>query len=102
MCSSLFRIAGASVALILWMSVVVAPWMLNLGEDMPCLTEIEHSEQETEGEELSLEWDETTFGRVTTLLLMTENWHYAHLLNVRLHQRLDASRLLDPPDQHAI
>ena len=96
------RIAGASVVLLLWMSTLVAPWMLNCAEDMAFVTEIEHSEQETEGEELSLEWEETTLSRSVASTLISENWHVAHLVNVRLHERLDASRLLDPPDQRPV
>jgi hypothetical protein len=96
----MFRALAASFALFLWMSTLVAPWIAELGEDMMCLTELEHSEQEAEGEELSMEWDETTFEDKVTSKLDAEQWHIAHLVNVRLHERLDASRLLDPPDQH--
>ena len=84
------------------MSTLVAPWIVELGEDMICLTELEHSEQETEGEELSMEWEETTFEDKVSSKLDAEQWHIAHLVNVRLHERLDASRLLDPPDQHRL
>jgi len=97
-----FRIVGATLALFLWMSTLVAPWLVESGEDMVCLTEMEHSEQETEGEELSLEWDETTFEQLASAFFSAEDWHMAHLLNVRLHERLDASRLLDPPDQNTV
>jgi len=97
-----FRIVGATLALFLWMSTLVAPWLVESGEDMVCLTEMEHSEQETEGEELSLEWDETTFEQLASAFFSAEDWHMAHLLNVRLHERLDASRLLDPPDQRPL
>ena len=90
------------MALFLWMSTLVAPWLVESGEDMVCLTEMEHSEQETEGEELSLEWDETTFEQLASAFFSAEDWHMAHLLNVRLHERLDASRLLDPPDQRPL
>ena len=100
--SSLFRTLAASFALFLWMSTLVAPWIAELGEDMMCLTELEHSEQEAEGEEPSMEWEETTFEDKVTYKLDAEQWHIAHLVNVRLHERLDASRLLDPPDQHRL
>ena len=73
-----------------------------MGEDMMCLTELEHSEQEAEGEEPLMEWEETTFEDKVTSKLDAEQWHIAHLVNVRLHERLDASRLLDPPDQHRL
>ncbi len=102
MSTHFFRIVGASLALFLWMSTLLAPWLVESGEDMLCLTEMEHSEQETEGEELSLEWDETTFEQSASAFFSAEDWHMAHLLNVRLHERLDASRLLDPPDQHTL
>ena len=100
--SNMFRALAASFALFLWMSTLVAPWVAELGEDMMCLTELEHSEQEAEGEELSMEWEETTFEDKVTSKLDAEQWHIAHLVNVRLHERLDASRLLDPPDQHRL
>ena len=100
--SNLFRALAASFALFLWMSTLVAPWIVELGEDMICLTELEHSEQETEGEELSMEWEETTFEDKVTSKLDAGQWHIAHLVNVRLHTRLDTSRLLDPPDQHRL
>ena len=100
--SNMFRALAASFALFLWMSTLVAPWIVELGEDMMCLTELEHSEQEAEGEELSMEWEETTFEDKVTSKLDAEQWHIAHLVNVRLHERLDASRLLDPPDQHRL
>ena len=102
MSSPFFRIVGASLALFLWMSALVAPLLMESGEDMLCLTEMEHSEQEAEGEELSLEWDETTFEQLAAAFFSAEDWHMAHLLNVRLHERLDASRLLDPPDQRTL
>ena len=100
--SNMFRALAASFALFLWMSTLVAPWIVELGEDMMCLTELEHSEQEAEGEELSMEWEETTFEDKVSSKLDAEQWHIAHLVNVRLHERLDASRLLDPPDQHRL
>ena len=100
--SNMFRALAASFALFLWMSTLVAPWVAELGEDMMCLTELEHSEQEAEGEELSMEWEETTFEDKVSSKLDAEQWHIAHLVNVRLHERLDASRLLDPPDQHRL
>ena len=96
------RIVGATLALFLWMSTLVAPWLVEAGEDLLCLTEMEHSEQETEGEELSLEWDETTFEQLATAFFSAEDWHMAHLVNASLHERLDASRLLDPPDQRTL
>ena len=102
MSTHFFRILGATLALFLWMSTLVAPWMVERGEDMLCLTEMEHSEQETEGEELSLEWDEITFEQLAAAFFSAEDWHMAHLLNLRLHERLDASRLLDPPDQRTL
>ena len=100
--SKLFRNLGATFALFLWMSTLVAPWIVEMGEDMMCATELEHSEQEAEVEELSMEWEETTFEDKVTSKLDAEQWHIAHLVNVRLHERLDASRLLDPPDQHRL
>ncbi len=100
--SNLIRVLAASFALFLWMSTLVAPWIVEMGEDMLCLTELEHNEQETEGEELSIEWDETTFPDKETSKLDSEQWHIARLVNVRLHERLDASRLLDPPDEHCL
>ena len=102
MSTPFFRILGATLALFLWMGTLVAPWMVERGEDMLCLSEMEHSEQETEGEELSLEWDETTFEQLAAAFFPAEDWHMAHLLNLRLHERLDASRLLDPPDQRTL
>ena len=100
--SNMFRALAATFALFLWMSTLVAPWLADLGEDMMCMTELEHSEQEAEGEELSMEWEETTFEDKVTAKLDADQWHIAHLVNVRLHERLDASRLLDPPDQRRL
>ena len=102
MSSHIFRTAGASLALFLWMSTLVVPWMLEGSEDVLCFTEMEHSEQETEGEELSLEWDETTFEQHAAGSLPAVDWNVAHFANVQLHERLDASRLLDPPDQRMV
>ena len=98
----MFRALAATFALFLWMSTLVAPWIAEMSEDVMCVTELEHSEQESEGEELSMEWEETTFEDKVTSKLDAEQWHIAHLVNVRLHERLDASRSLDPPDQHRL
>ena len=84
------------------MSTLVAPWIAEMGEDFMCMTELEHSEHEAEGEEPSMEWEETTLDERIDSDLGSEQWHIAHLVNVRLHERLDASRLLDPPDQHRL
>ena len=100
--SDLFRALAATFALLLWMSTLVAPWIVEMGEDIMCMTELEHSEQEAEGEELSMEWEETTLEERIASNLGSEQWHIAHLVNVQLHERLDASRLLDPPDQHGL
>ena len=51
---------------------------------------------------MTIEWDETTFEPNASTPLIADLWHIAHLVNVRLHERLDASRLLDPPDQRPL
>ena len=80
------------------MFTLVAPMLLDRDEDVLVLTELEHSEQESEGEELSIEWDDTTLGNSLELFKGSDEWHAARGVNIDLHERLDASRLLDPPD----
>ena len=44
------------------------------------LVEFEHSEQEAEGEELSMEWEETTFEDKVTSIRLTPNNGTLHIL----------------------
>lgn len=101
MTSRRFRIIGACFSLALWMTTLVSPWCLGCVEDVACMTELEHSEQESEGEELSMEWDEITLAHGPSASSGSQAWHEAQSANMRLHERLDASRLLDPPDKQA-
>ena len=86
----------------IWMVTILLPCVQINVNDTVAVVEFEHNEQEAEGEELSLEWDETTFEQHVAGSMPAVNWHVAHLVNVQLHERLDASRLLDPPDQHRV
>ena len=72
----------------------------NANESIGIL-ELEHNEQESEVEELSLEWDETTIDECAKASLAFERRLDAHLLKMSLHERLYASRLLDPPDKRS-
>ena len=72
----------------------------NANESIGIL-ELEHNEQESEVEELSLEWDETTIDECVKASLAFERRLDAHLLKMSLHERLYASRLLDPPDKRS-
>ena len=46
----------------------------------------------------AIEWDDTTLGNSLELFKGSDEWHAARGVNIELHERLDASRLLDPPD----
>ena len=72
----------------------------NANESIGIL-ELEHNEQESEVEELSLEWDETTIDECMKASSAFQSHLDAHLLNMSLHERLYASRLLDPPDKRS-
>lgn len=102
MTSAISQRLGALTILAIWMVTVLLPCVQINEHDKVAVVDFEHSEQEAEGEELSMEWEETTFEDKVTSKLDAEQWHIAHLVNVRLHERLDASRLLDPPDQHRL
>ena len=91
--------AATLVILGIWMVTILLPCVPVNVNDTAAVVEFEHNEQETEGEELTIEWDETTFEPNASPPLIADLWHFAHIVNVRLHERLDASRLLDPPDQ---
>ena len=102
MTSAISQRLGALTILAIWMVTVILPCVQINEYDTVAVVDFEHSEQEAEGEELSMEWEETTFEDKVTSKLDAEQWHIAYLVNVRLHERLDASRLLDPPDQHRL
>ena len=72
----------------------------NANESIGIL-ELEHNEQESEVEELSLEWDETTIDEGMKASSAFQRHIDAHLLKMSLHERLYASRLLDPPDKRS-
>lgn len=90
------------VILGIWMVTILLPCVQVNVNDTVAVVEFEHNEQEAEGEEMTIEWDETTFEPNASTPLIADLWHIAHLGNVRLHERLDASRLLDPPDQRTL
>gem|GEM_PF-734799 len=89
---------GSLVILGIWMVTILLPCVQVNANDTVAVVEFEHNEQEAEGEEMTIEWGETTFDPNTSVPVIADRWHIAHLVNVRLHERLDASRLLDPPD----
>ena len=94
--------AATLVILGIWIVTILLPCVPVNVNDTVAVVEFEHNEQETEGEEMTIEWDETTFEPNASTPLIADLWHIAHLVNVRLHERLDASRLLDPPDQRPL
>ena len=94
--------AATLVILGIWMVTILLPCVQVNVNNTFAFVEFEHNEQETEGEEMTIEWDETTFEPNASTPLIADLWHIAHLVNVRLHERLYASRLLDPPDQHMV
>ena len=98
MTSRSFRFLAASLSLALWVAMLLSPWMLIPSEERVALAEIEHSEQESEGEEWQAEWEESVLNRLMESLTHRVPWSAALSHNVELHERLDASRLLDPPD----
>ncbi|MEC8663781.1 MAG: hypothetical protein VXY03_07880 [Bacteroidota bacterium] len=102
MTSAISQRLGALTILAIWMVTVILPCVQLNEYDTVAVVDFEHSEQEAESEELSMECEETTFEDKVTSKLDADQWHIAHLVNVRLHERLDASRLLDPPDQHRL
>ena len=102
MTSGILQRPGAVAILAIWMVTIIVPCIQFNEHDNVAVVDFEHSEQEAEGEELSMEWEETTLEERTASNLGSEQWHIAHLVNVQLHERLDASRLLDPPDQHRL
>ena len=98
-----FSKKAATVVIVgIWMVTILLPCVPVNVNDTVAVVEFEHNEQETEGEEMTIEWDETTFEPNASTPLIADLWHIAHLVNVRLHERLDASRLLDPPDQRTL
>jgi len=98
MISRSFRFLASSLSLALWLATLVTPWMLIQSEDRVALLEIEHNEQESESEEWQAEWEESVLNRLIDSMTHRVHWNTAHSLNVDLHERLDSSRLLDPPD----
>ena len=60
--------------------------------------EYEHSESEPEGEEGSVEWEETPILSLVKATDFPEAWHMLRRMNMQWHERLIASRFLDPPD----
>lgn len=93
------RFLGSITILVIWVVTLLFPVILMNNVDGVCMTEIEHHEQESENEELSIELDETTFDRFLHSCKRSNSWNTAHHINMRLHERLDTSRLLDPPDK---
>ena len=86
------------LSLVLWLAMIVAPWVTVQAKGGHCLLEFDHQEGETEGEEWKIEWEQCLLSEALESDFDCVNWHVAHLHNVELHERLDASRLLDPPD----
>lgn len=93
-----FRCFSAGLSLLLWLAMLLAPWIDIQGEDALRMVEVEHNEHESEGEEWQSEWEESLLSLTLDGNSVRVNWHGACLLNVGLHERLDASRSLDPPD----
>ena len=94
--------ASTLVILGIWMVTILLPCVQINVNDTVAVVEFEHNEQEAEGEEMTIEWSETMFEPNASTLLTVDLWCVAHLVNVRLHERLSASRLLDPPDQRPL
>ena len=93
--------SSAVTILAIWMTTMFLPFVqFNANESIGIL-ELEHNEQETEVEELSLEWDETTIDECMKASSAFQSHLDAHLLKMSLHERLYASRLLDPPDKRS-
>ena len=93
--------SSAVTILAIWMTTMFLPFVqFNANESIGIL-ELEHNEQESEVEELSLEWDETTIDEVMKASSAFQHHLDAHLLKMSLHERLYASRLLDPPDKRS-
>ena len=93
--------SSAVTILAIWMTTMFLPFVrFNANESIGIL-ELEHNEQESEVEELSLEWDETTIDECVKASSAFQSHLDAHLLKMSLHERLYASRLLDPPDKRS-
>lgn len=93
--------SSAVTILAIWMTTMLLPFVqFNANESIGIL-ELEHNEQESEVEELSLEWDETTIDECMKASSAFQSHLDAHLLKMSLQERLYASRLLDPPDKRS-
>lgn len=96
--SSAHRPLGAMAILFIWMINLSAPTTADRLDEFRNVLECDHSETESEGEENSAEWEETTMVANVHVRCSSEQWHAARGVNIELHERLDVSRLLDPPD----
>jgi len=96
--SSTTRPLGALAILMIWMANLLVPTTAERLEDWSNLTEYEHSESEPEGEEGSVEWEETPILSLVKATDFPEVWHMLRRMNMQWHERLIASRFLDPPD----
>ena len=93
--------SSAVTILAIWMTTMLLPFVQFKANESIGILELEHNEQESEVEELSLEWDETTIDECMKASSAFQSHLDAHLLNMSLHERLYASRLLDPPDKRS-
>jgi hypothetical protein len=63
--------------------------------------ELEHNEQESEGEESSFEWDESILAALLTSWSFTPLENSVDVHRVPAWDRLLDRTVLDPPEQHA-
>jgi hypothetical protein len=96
--SQVFTRISPCASLTLWLALLVIPWMNIQADQGPCALECEQHENETEGEEWQIEWDESLLLGSMYLHASVENWHVGQWHNVFLLERLDARPLLDPPE----
>lgn len=95
------RHLGAILCTLLWVWMLGAPLREVRDANSAWSVELEHNEQESEGEESSFEWDESILAALLT------SWTFNPLeINVDVHRvpawdRLLDGTLLDPPEQHA-
>jgi len=83
----------------LWVFLLGSPWIALSQTDGQKIVKTDQHEQESEGEEWGAEWDETVMASCDEPTRLSTAWHLAGWHNAILNQRLDAARLLDPPDK---
>ena len=83
----------------LWLFLLGSPWISLTNNESQKTVKTEQTEHEAEGEEWEAEWDETILASCNASNSSSITWQLANWHNLILHQRLDAARLLDPPDK---